>query len=187
MIQETSSARLRKLIKMQEDEHCALVVRKHWFVFLRDVSGVFFGTLILWVFLSIGLNMMHINEGLIVFWQSAIILLGVLSAFVIWTNFWLDMWIVTNKRILHIDQITLFSRQVAATRIDRVQDVRAKISGIIETMLNFGSLQVQTAGASSASMLIRGIPNPNNVRKVILRYLDEAVSGALNHDGLGHS
>jgi len=113
--------------------------------------------------------------------------MGILSLFVIWTNYWLDMWIVTNKRIVHVDQKTLFSRTIIATRIDRVQDVRAKVSGIIPTLLGFGDLHVQTAGASSANMLIRGIPKPNDVRREILHRLDEAIGSAHNHDGVGHN
>jgi len=184
---ESINNRLKRIIRVQEGETCTLLVRKHWFVFVKKLFAVFFSTLITWVILQVFMQVVGISPAVITFWQAVVILIGVLSSFVFWTNHWLDMWVVTNKRVVHVDQINLFSRQVAATRIDRVQDVRAKVSGIVETILGFGNLQVQTAGASSSAMIIRGIPHPNKVRKVILKHLDEALSSASNHDGVGHS
>ncbi len=179
--------KLQTLIKMQQNESCEIVVRKHWFIFVRDVAAVFFGTLFLWILLGVFLNIGHLNNAVIVYWQALVILVGTVSAFVIWTNYWLDMWIVTNKRVIHVDQRTLFSRVITATRIDRVQDVKAQVKGFVPTMLGFGNLQVQTAGASSANMLINGIPKPNDVRRIILQKLDHALDSAHNHDGIGHN
>ncbi len=179
--------KLQKLINLQKDESCKLIVRKHWFVFVRNAAGVFFGTLVLWIILGIALRLGHFNDAMVVFWQALVVLMGTVAIFVIWTNYFLDMWIVTDKRVVHVDQRTLFSRVIIATRIDRVQDVKAQVKGIIPTMLGFGNLQVQTAGASSANMLINGIPKPNEVRRVILERLDQALDGAHNHDGVGHN
>ncbi len=187
-MREKRNPKLERLIKLQPDETYSLVVRKHWFVFVRSAFAVFLATLFLWVAIGVIFQVIEINEALIRFWQAFVALMGILSLFVIWTNYWLDMWIVTNKRIVHVDQKTLFSRTVIATRIDRVQDVKAKVSGIIETMLGFGDLQVQTAGASSANMFISGIPDPNNVRREILKRLDEVIGSHYHdHDGVGHS
>ncbi len=172
---------------MQPDEECTMVVRKHWFVFVREAFFIFLATLFVWVLLGVALQVLGISEPVMSFWQAFSVLVGILSLFVIWTNYWLDMWIVTNKRIVHVDQKTLFSRTVIATRIDRVQDVRAKVHGIIPTLLGFGDLHVQTAGASSANMLIRGIPKPNDVRREILHRLDEAIGSSHNRDGVGHN
>ncbi len=179
--------KLAKLIKMQSGERCTMVVRKHWFVFVREAFAVFFATLFLWVLLGVTLQVLELSEPILRFWQAFVILIGFLTLFVIWTNYWLDMWIVTNRRVVHVDQKNLFSRMIIATRIDRVQDVRAKVSGIIPTLLGFGDLHVQTAGANSANMLIRGIANPNEVRREILHRLDEAIGSTHNNDGVGHS
>ncbi len=172
---------LHKLIKMQSGEKTALIVRKHWFIFIKDAFAIFFATLLLWTILGVLLKYAKVNDALVVFWQALTVIIGMLSLFVIWTNYYLDMWIVTNKRVIHIDQHTLFSRVVAATRIDRVQDVKAKVSGIIATMLGFGDLQVQTAGTETRPLLIKGIPEPNEVRRIILRYLDRSLS-EYNHN-----
>jgi hypothetical protein len=184
---KNSDKRLNKLISIQKGEHCALVVRKHWFIFFREAIGVILATLFLWTALGIFIKVSNLNDGILTFWQALVVFIGVLTLFVIWTNYYLDMWIVTNKRVLHVDQIKLFSRMIAATRIDRVQDVKAKISGFIPTMLGFGDLHVQTAGTNTAIMHIRGIPRPNEVRRVILKYLDHAIDSAHNHDGVGHN
>ncbi len=179
--------RLHRVVKMQSNERSVLVVRKHWFIFLKEVFGVALGTIAVWTVLGVFIKVSSFPAEVLVFWQALSILLGILTAFVIWTNYFLDMWVVTNKRILHVDQIKLFSRMVAATRIDRVQDVKAKVSGFIPTILGYGNLQVQTAGTQTTQMLIQGIPNPNQVRQVILKYMDKAIDSAHNKDGVGHS
>ena len=187
---DTKEKRLAKLIKMQAGEHCTMIVRKHWFIFVRDAFGIFFATLLAWVMVAVVLKVINVAEPIISFWQAWIALVGLLAIFVRWTNYFLDMWIVTNKRVIHVDQKNLFSRTITATRIDRVQDVRAKVKGIIATLLGFGDLHVQTAGADSANMLINGIPRPNDVRLEILKRLDQAIDGHANihnKDGIGHS
>ncbi len=189
-MRKSDEKRLEKLVNMQKGEHCALVVRKHWFVFARRAIAVFFAGLIAWFILGLLKNLADdALSPIFAFWQAWIIFVSTLALFVEWTNYYLDMWIVTNKRILHVDQIRLFSRMIAATRIDRVQDVKAKVSGLIQTFLGFGDLHVQTAGTNTNPMLIRGIPYPNEVRRVILKYLDHSIDqhGMHNKDGIGHN
>ncbi len=172
---KTSEKRLQRLIKMQSDEKCALVVRKHWFIFARSALPTFFVILILWVAISVFLKMLGASDAYISFWQAFVLLIGAMLLFVIWTNYFLDMWIITNKRLVDIEQVKLFKRVVTATRIDLVQDITVKIPGFIATMLNFGNLTVQTAGAALKNIHIDGISNPNYVKQVILKYLDAAL------------
>ena len=42
------------------------------------------------------------------------------------------MWIITNDRILDIEQHGLFARTVSELRLHRVQDVTAEIKALIE-------------------------------------------------------
>ncbi len=83
------------------------------------------------------------------------------------TDYYLDLNIVTNDRIIDINQKGLFGRTVAELDLSRVQDVHSEIKGIIPTILNYGKVVVQTA-ANEENFHFEQIPNPNGVRQRIL-------------------
>jgi hypothetical protein len=43
--------------------------------------------------------------------------------FLDWTKYYLDVWYVTQKRIIIIDQKALFDREISNVRFDKIQDV----------------------------------------------------------------
>ena len=79
----------------------------------------------------------------------------------------MDVWILTDRKIIDIEQLSLFSREVSEFRLDRVQDITVEVRGIISTMLKFGTLHVQTAGATR-EFVIKNIPDPYKVRDIIM-------------------
>lgn len=83
-----------------------------------------------------------------------------------WTTYYMDIWVVTNKRIIDIDYQRLFDRNIAMLRLDRVQDVTTHVQGIVATLLRYGSVNVQTAG-SDKEFVIDQIANPEALRDVI--------------------
>ena len=83
------------------------------------------------------------------------------------TDYYLDINIVTNDRILDINQKGLFGRAVSELDLTRVQDVHSEIKGIIPTLLNYGKVEVQTA-ATEENFHFDQVPNPHKVRQRIL-------------------
>ncbi|MEK7546078.1 MAG: PH domain-containing protein [Patescibacteria group bacterium] len=83
------------------------------------------------------------------------------------TDYYLDIDIVTNDRILDINQKGLFGRSVSELDLTRVQDVHSEIKGIIPTLLNYGTVDVQTA-ASEENFHFEQVPDPHKVRQRIL-------------------
>lgn len=90
-----------------------------------------------------------------------------------WTTYYMDIWIVTNKRIIDIDYQRLFDRNIAILRLDRVQDVATHVKGIVGTLLRFGSVTVQTAG-SDREFVIDQIANPEALRDVISKFAGDS-------------
>lgn len=82
---------------------------------------------------------------------------------------YLDVWIVTTKRLVYIEQHRLFSRTVSEQSLSRVQDVTSSIRGIFPTLLGYGSIAVQSAGATER-FRFRSIAQPTSVAKVILEH-----------------
>jgi len=119
---------------------------------------------------------------LFVLGSSAFFLFTWMFLFQNFMDYYLDVWIVTNKRILNIEQTGLFSRTVSELRLYRVQDVTSSVSGFIETMFDYGHVEIQTAGEKSR-FVFEQIPHPTLISKSILELaeverreqLDEAV------------
>ena len=85
-----------------------------------------------------------------------------------WTTYYMDIWVITNRRIIDIDYLRLFDRNIAMVRFERVQDVTTHVQGIVGTLLRYGSVVVQTAG-SDREFVIDQIANPEALRDVINR------------------
>jgi hypothetical protein len=165
---------MAKNIHLQHDEELIMVVRKHWFVLLRDSAGVVAIAAVPFVLAGFVGQYISGNTSVITFITAFWLLATWMMLFTVWTNYYLDMWIVTEKRIINIDQIHLFKREISTLRIERVQDVKVETHGFFATMLHFGNLQVQTAGPEAGFYIIKGIPQPSLVRNAILEHVDIA-------------
>lgn len=82
-------------------------------------------------------------------------------------DFYLDIWIITNDRIVDIEQHGLFSRTIAELDLYRLQDVTVNVSGLFHTFFNFGDVVVKTA-SSNSHIVFYDIPNPNEVRRELI-------------------
>ncbi len=83
------------------------------------------------------------------------------------TDYYLDINIVTNDRIIDINQKGLFGRSISELDLTRVQDVHSEVKGIIPTMLGYGTVVVQTA-ANEENFIFDQVPNPGKIRQRIL-------------------
>lgn len=99
---------------------------------------------------------------------AGIVIVGVLlmlwvATFVYWQN----RWIVTDDSITQITQDGLFGRRVSQLSMENLEDVTIDKSGIIQTMLNFGTLKAETAGERSKFMF-PFCPDPATYARKIL-------------------
>ena len=159
----------------RESETVLRVVHRHWF----DIATHFF-VIILFVamlFGSLSLTPLLYPDMLgteafrfVLFIQNSLILLVWLYAFLIWIDYFFDVWIITNERVINIEQKGLFVRAVSELKFSRIQDVTSEVSGMIPTILNFGDVKVQTASEEDY-FLFRRIPDPYHVKDVIMERL----------------
>ena len=161
---------------IQHDEQVLLTLRKHWFMLVRDAIGVIFVGMLLPVLGSLALSVMdpvsNTVAALFIFVFTAWFLLVWIALAIIWTNHYLDMWVITDRRIVHVEQVRLFVREVTTLPLERVQDATLRYNGFIETMLDFGTIHVQSAGAGADEVVMHGMPHPNDVKRMILACVD---------------
>jgi len=97
---------------------------------------------------------------------SAILLIGWMIFFIIWTDYYLDVLIVTDKRIIDIEQRGFFKREVSTVRLESIEDITINVSGVVATFLDYGTLKLQTA-AENREFIIYDVPHPNKVKSTI--------------------
>lgn len=160
-------------------EKVVRVIRRHKFILFRQ-----FLMFCVLAILPIGFFLMamakdysYIFNGLvsgpaIVLGTSAYYLFIWLLFFFQFVDYYLDVWIITNERIIDIVQGGFFSRTTAEQMISRVQDVTSEVKGIIPTLLNYGNVYIQTAGEMERFTLLE-IPETEVVRELVIKMAEE--------------
>ncbi|MFA6105671.1 MAG: PH domain-containing protein [Patescibacteria group bacterium] len=92
--------------------------------------------------------------------------------FTYFVNFYLDLLVITNDRLLHIEQEGVFSRTISEVDLYKIQDITSTINGFIPSLFDFGDLLIQTAGAVEKFM-ITNVPDPEHLRQHILDLAEE--------------
>lgn len=105
----------------------------------------------------------------IVLWFFALIYLMavMLTAFIFWIEYYLDIWIITSDRIIDVHQLGLFNREVSEFLLNRVQDVTVEVPNMAATLLKYGNIIVHT-GEGSMSFKIQQVPKVYEAKNLIL-------------------
>jgi len=167
------------MISLHPDEAIVLRKRRYWLPIA--VEGVLsFLVAILPIAALLFAHLLPENVGRIVSEYNAVLFFFAtgwffavwILFFVAWTNYYLDVVLVTTRRLIDIEQIGLFARDLAELRLENIQDMRVEIVGIVASLLHFGNLHIQTAGASK-EFVIRNIHDPHSVKEIISERCDD--------------
>lgn len=170
------------MIDLSPQEDVVFTARKHWFVFVAEVFGLLILAVIPFILLvvvtSLNVDVTRFLPGNAVLLITSI-LTGWLTLvwvvlFVTWTHYYLDMIIVTDKKIVEVDQRGLFSREVSSFALDRIQDITIDTHGLLATLLDFGDIHIQTAG-ENREFVLRSAARPNNIKRRIIEQQREAI------------
>ena len=169
--------------QLEQGERVTRTVRKHWFVLATSLIPFLFFA---WVPAAIpgflaGLSGVSTDPsvGVIIaalspdnpwfrLFLGAWWLLMWDFAFSVFTEYYLNHWVITTLRIVRVRQQGFFSRQVSSFLLSRVQDVTTDVHGIFADLLGYGSVRVQTAGTDSNHFVMDGIEDPQGMRDLIL-------------------
>ena len=173
---------LLEKIELEPSEQIILTVRKHWFVIFGELIGSFLMVLVpLFAIIILAFTpnlppaviLVADHFALAAYVISLWILFSLLTGFMIWTHYYLDLWLITDRRIIVIDQVRFFNRKVSSFRLERLQDVKATVNGILPTFLNFGTLHAHTAGNTEENFTSSGLPDPRGLQATIQKATDE--------------
>ena len=155
------------LDNLRPGEKVKMVIRRHWIVFV-----------ILWIHAFVWLLINIILYSL--FWFSLwvnIFSLIYLMAFLVymyieWINHELDMYVITNSRIIWIEQVWFLNREVSQCALSDVQEVNSKTKGFFANMFNYWSLTIQTAWNAS-NFHMDYVPDPLQTSRKVLNLVED--------------
>ncbi len=161
------------MIEVEADEKIIRVVRRHWIVLVGDIL-VLICAIAMPVILLVALHILPVEKifafsgstfdagSFFLFaWLTVVWMFG----WNIWTKYYLNVLMVTDKRVFDIDQEGLFKRKSASFRIDRIQNVTVDQKGILQTLLDFGGIRIETA--SEENFVTLYIAHPYEIKKLI--------------------
>lgn len=169
---------MAEYVEISPNEKVLLKLRKHWIILARDAGLVAAFGLLPLIMIAIVVLMMPATDAVLstLPFVSLIfalwLLLTWLTLAVIWTNYYLDLWIVTTQRIISIDQINLFQRKVTSIALDSIQEITVHTGNPLEALFHYGTIEIETAGPDDHDSKMEGIPNPERMRNVILEQAD---------------
>ena len=63
-----------------------------------------------------------------------------------------------------------------------MQDLNTEINGIVATLLDFGTIHVETASDAEEDFRATYLPHPANIKSIILQASDNRMSSTPNHE-----
>ncbi|MFH1246465.1 MAG: hypothetical protein V1489_01655 [Candidatus Liptonbacteria bacterium] len=140
------------MLELHSDEKILKEFRRHWLTLLE--TGLAMLLLAAFPFVVEGfLNSFESVRGVIRHYQSHILLLESAWLLILWMNFaiawtsyYLNVLVITNHRVIDIQQISLFKRNISELRLENIEDIAVEIPGFLASWLDYGNITLQTAG-----------------------------------------
>ncbi|MDD3498354.1 MAG: PH domain-containing protein [Candidatus Moranbacteria bacterium] len=151
------------------EEKIIKIVRRHWFNIFQQYLIIFAMVFLLILSIQILPGILSIPTNSPEFWfvESFFAIIIWIYIFILWIDFYFDVWIITDNRIVNIEQKALFMRHISELDFSKIQDVSTEVDGLIPTVLNYGDVHIQTAG-TRGRFLFHKVPDPYGLKGLIM-------------------
>ncbi len=170
---------IRAVLPYRTDESVYIFARPYFLAFLPWFAIGFLLLVIGISFVFVGssvfpeVNTDPFAHNIFVLITSAYFLLLVPFLTVAFIDFYYDIHIVTDQRVIDIDQNALFARDVSTLSLDQVQDATARNKGVLSNIFNFGDVVIQTSGAQQF-FEFHNVLHPTEIATIVLDLADQA-------------
>ncbi len=171
------SISFKKLVQLHEGEKTIFLLRRHLLIFVGELiyvailSAVPLGVWALISYMAPTLLTGPNSAPMLVLAASGYYLMVWLFLIGSFVDYYLDAWIVTDQRILNVEQHGIFSRTVSELDLSNVQDVTSEVHGVIPSIFGFGNVFVQTAGQKER-FAFEQVSSPHEVRQRVLELVE---------------
>jgi uncharacterized membrane protein YdbT with pleckstrin-like domain len=150
----------------QEDkEQVVLLLRQHPIVNVRwiliTVLGIF-APIILSYFPILSFLPKNYQFIAVLGWYLLVVSYA-LQGFLYW---FFNVYIVTTERVVDVDFYNLIYKKVSDADLIKIQDVSYNQGGVLRTLLNYGDVNIQTAGEVT-NFDFEAVPQPDRVAKIL--------------------
>ena len=99
---------------------------------------------------------------LLIFWTLLIFLYAVHQYF-LWL---LNVYILTDKRLIKVEYRSMMNKQVLESPLNRILNVSFGIHGFWQALFSFGSVDVQVAGLSHP-LILKNVSHPAEIKDML--------------------
>lgn len=92
-----------------------------------------------------------------------------LEQFLVW---FFNIYILTDERVIDMDFYNLLFKRVSEAKIERIEDITTVNSGLLQSIVDFGDVQIQTS-AEIPEIEFEKIPHPDRVQKLLSELIDQ--------------
>lgn len=169
---------ISKHLGIRPEEEIVFHLRRHWFAILPVIFGLAIIVILpfavyFWLqFSQPDLLSVKANMATFLLIASAFFIYAWLFLFQSFSDWYLDVWIVTNERIINIEQRGLFGRVMSELMLYNIQDVTSEVNGFIPSMFDYGTVHIQTASEKGRFEFV-DIEHPSFIAKRILELASE--------------
>lgn len=156
-------------------EHVVTWVHKHWIVYARTsaiivLAGVVFPVILAYVaeFLFSGTSII----GAAYLGILMLILYVWLWSFVRFVDDEFDCLIVTNERVIDINQDGLFSIASASSSLEHIDSTTGRTTGLLGNILNYGTVTAETSAKHIVAELMN-VDDPENIAAILRETAEE--------------
>lgn len=156
-----------KIENMRPWEEILMLVKRHWVVYVLLIL-----VFLVWIICSITSYaifwaLLMVNLINILFWMLFLILL-----YIKWLDHELDMYVITNNRIIWVEQVAFLNRTVTECNLWQVQEVNSRTKWLLANVLNYWTLTILTAW-NATNMQMDFSPDSMNAARKILNIVDD--------------
>lgn len=157
--------------EQDDTEEILLVLRPHWFT---NVSWIL--TFVLLIFLPFLISLVPVPQFItgnykfisIIFWYLFVFIFA-FEKFLAW---YFNLFIITNQRVVDIDFNNFLDKKFSEASLDMIQDITSRVSGVSQTLFNFGTVLIQTASEIN-EVVFEKVPNPEKIIRLLQELREE--------------
>ena len=147
------------------EEKIILVARPHWFT---NVSWIL--TALVLVIAPSLIKFVPLINTIPIKFQIVGFLMWYLISFAFsfekFLSWYFNVFIITDERVIDIDFNNLLDKKFSEAKISMIQDITSRVTGVGQTLFNYGTIYIQTA-AEVPEITLELVPSPEKIIKVL--------------------
>jgi uncharacterized membrane protein YdbT with pleckstrin-like domain len=142
---------LHRMVVMQPGEKVVCIIDRHPIGIIQQYVAATFAIVVLSVIVLLTIPGKTSSGTQTFFYAGLLVLVLVLVAVLGAATrvYWENHWVITTDSLTQVTQGSLFGAQASSLSLEHLEDITVDQHGILQRMLNYGTLKAETAGDHS--------------------------------------